>query len=58
MGNAPHRYVFTLYALPVEKANVSTDASPKEISKALEKAALAKAELTGLYQRVAQKRAK
>lgn len=58
MGNDPHRYVFTLYALSVEKIDVSADAAPKDVSKALEKKMLGKAELMGRYQRLAQKRAR
>lgn len=58
MGHAPHRYVFTLYALPTEKLDLSANASAKEVSDALQKNMLGKTQLTGLYERVAQKKAK
>ena len=49
-GNAPHRYVFTLYALDATVA-LSTGATKEELIKLMEGHILGKAELVGLYGR-------
>lgn len=49
-GNAPHRYVFTLYALGIT-VPLSAGATKKELIKLMEGHILGKAELVGLYAR-------
>lgn len=49
-GSAPHRYVFTLYALDATLP-LSTGATKEELVRAMEGHILGKAVLTGLYAR-------
>lgn len=49
-GSAPHRYVFTLYALDIS-VPLSAGATKEELIRLMEGHILGKAELTGLYQR-------
>lgn len=51
VGNKAHRYVFTVYALKVEKLDVPANASAAMIGFALNANALAKAEITATYGR-------
>jgi Raf kinase inhibitor-like YbhB/YbcL family protein len=49
-GDGPHRYVFTLYALPAA-TGLAAGASPSEVVEAVDAAAIASTELTGTYER-------
>jgi len=51
VGDKPHRYEFTLYALDVETLDISADASAAMVGFFLQKHALSKATLTGYYSR-------
>jgi len=50
-GDKPHRYVFTVFALKVERLDVPEDASAALIGFMLNANSLAKASITGLYSR-------
>lgn len=50
-GNGPHRYVFTVYALKVDKLDVSEDASPEQIDSTLRENSLGSAQITATYAR-------
>ncbi len=50
-GTGPHSYVVTIYALKVEKLDLSTNISLRELNKVLEGKVLDKASITGIYER-------
>jgi Raf kinase inhibitor-like YbhB/YbcL family protein len=50
-GDKPHRYIFTLYALKVEKLDVPADASPALIGFNARANMLATARITALFGR-------
>ncbi|MGE3608399.1 MAG: YbhB/YbcL family Raf kinase inhibitor-like protein [Bacteriovoracaceae bacterium] len=50
-GDRPHRYVFTIYALNLEKLDVEKNATASEIKTKLEKNCLAKTDFTVEYGR-------
>lgn len=50
-GSGVHHYVFTVYALDVDKAPLGADAAPAAVNAFLHQHALASAKLTGLFQR-------
>jgi len=50
-GDKPHRYIFTVYALDVEKLDIDPKTPPAKVAEAIEKHALAKASLTSRYGR-------
>jgi len=50
-GDAPHRYMLTVYALKTAHIALPPDASPSKFSLLFEQAALAKASLTARYGR-------
>lgn len=50
-GDRPHRYVFTVYALDVDRLPVSHDASPTRIAANIRMHVLDQVSLTGLYGR-------
>jgi len=50
-GDKPHRYIFTVYALKVEKISVPDEASAAMVGFMIHANALAKASLTALYGR-------
>ena len=51
MGHGVHRYNFTIYALDVEKINVSESSKPKDVELEVKKHTIAKSVITGLYER-------
>ncbi|MBI1365011.1 MAG: YbhB/YbcL family Raf kinase inhibitor-like protein [Alphaproteobacteria bacterium] len=51
IGSGPHRYVFTIWALGASPPDFPAGAKASEIETALNAAALAKATLTGTYER-------
>ena len=51
VGHGIHRYNFSVYALDVEKLNVSKDTKPKEVESEILKHAIAKSTITGLFER-------
>ena len=51
VGDKPHRYIFTVHALKVEKLDVPLDASPALIGFAINANRIAKASLTATYAR-------
>lgn len=51
VGDKPHRYVFTVYALKVEKLDLNAAASPAMVGFNLNQNALAKASLISYYGR-------
>lgn len=51
VGDKPHRYVFTVHALKVEKLGVAEDASPAMIGFMLNSNSLGKAQLTAVWSR-------
>ncbi|MEW6079977.1 MAG: YbhB/YbcL family Raf kinase inhibitor-like protein [Thermodesulfobacteriota bacterium] len=51
IGEIPHRYIFTVYALAVEKLDLNENASPRKVESALEKHALSRAALMSYYGR-------
>lgn len=51
VGDKPHRYIFTVYALKTPKLEVPEDASPALIGFALRDQILARAAITTLYSR-------
>lgn len=50
-GNRPHRYRFKLYALDVDRLEVSANPKITEVEKAADSHALGKGELIGTYER-------
>jgi Raf kinase inhibitor-like YbhB/YbcL family protein len=50
-GDHPHRYLFTVFAVGIEKMDVTADTSPAVIGFNLHFNALARAELMGLFKR-------
>jgi Raf kinase inhibitor-like YbhB/YbcL family protein len=50
-GHGPHRYVITVHALNVEKSGLDAGASPAKLEAKLGPNVLARASLTGIYQR-------
>jgi len=50
-GDHAHRYMFTVYALDVDKLDVNADASPALVGFYLNRHTIAKASLMGLYRR-------
>ena len=50
-GSGAHRYQFTVWALRTPAVKFPEHANAKDIAETLEKAALAKASVTGIYQR-------
>jgi len=51
VGDKPHRYVFTLFALDIDKLDIGADSSAAMVGFFLNKHALAKATLTGYFSR-------
>lgn len=51
VGDRPHRYIFTVYALGVERLELGADASPALVGYQLNQHALAKASLIAYYGR-------
>lgn len=51
VGDKPHRYVFTLYALKIDHLDVPQEASPALIGYMTHMNAIAKTSITGLYAR-------
>lgn len=50
-GSGMHHYIFTVYALDLDKIPLGADAAPAEVNAVLQQHALASAKLTGLYRR-------
>lgn len=50
-GDAPHQYVITVYALKDDKLNLDENASPAQVSYAINQRALGKASIIFYYQR-------
>ena len=50
-GHQPHRYIFTVYALKVEKIDLPADATAAMIGFMINANTLAKADFTALYGR-------
>ena len=50
-GHGPHHYHFRLFALDIEKLDVSAGAKVADVEKAAEKHAIAEGELIGAYER-------
>lgn len=50
-GHGPHRYVITVHALNVEKSGLDAGASPAKLEAKLGPHVLARASLTGIYER-------
>lgn len=50
-GHGPHRYVFTVYALPVEKLDVAHNARTAIVGFTISQSALAKASITATFGR-------
>jgi Raf kinase inhibitor-like YbhB/YbcL family protein len=50
-GDGTHRYVFTLYALKVERLNVDADARPEQVDAAIRGNSLGSARITATYSR-------
>jgi Raf kinase inhibitor-like YbhB/YbcL family protein len=50
-GGGPHRYVFELYALDVASLELFADTQRPDLDAILEQHTLAKAQLTGIYER-------
>ena len=51
IGHGIHHYHFTIYALDVEKLDVSQNDNPVEVEKKVKAHSLAKSTITGLYER-------
>jgi hypothetical protein len=56
VGEKPHRYVFTIFALKVEKLQVPSNASGALVGFMVRQNAIGKASLTGYYGRANQYR--
>jgi Raf kinase inhibitor-like YbhB/YbcL family protein len=50
-GDKPHRYIFTVYALDIEKSEQTADARPELIGFFLNNHAIAKASIMAYYGR-------
>ena len=50
-GDKAHRYIFTVYALDIEKLPVTPDTAPQKVDALIKKHALAHASLLSYYQR-------
>ena len=50
-GHGPHRYVVTVHALDVEQSGLDNRASPASLEAKLSRHTLARATLTGIYER-------
>jgi Raf kinase inhibitor-like YbhB/YbcL family protein len=50
-GDGPHRYVFTLHALSVDRVDASPAEDPEALLRRLAPATIAKAEFIGIYER-------
>ena len=50
-GHGPHRYRFKLFALDVDRLNISPSAKVKDVEALAERHLVARAELTGTYER-------
>lgn len=50
-GDKPHRYIFTVYALSVDKINIDPGSNGDEVKKNIEKNTISKASLTVKYGR-------
>ena len=50
-GHGKHRYNFTVYALDIEKLNITKDSKPKEVESEIMQHTIAKSTITGLYER-------
>jgi Raf kinase inhibitor-like YbhB/YbcL family protein len=50
-GDKPHRYIFTIYALKVEKLNVAPDASAAQVGYTINANQIGKASITARYGR-------
>lgn len=50
-GSGTHHYIFTVFALDVEKIPLDADAAPAGVNAVLQQHTIASATLTGLYQR-------
>ncbi len=55
IGHGRHRYIFTIYALDVEKIDTDADLAPAQLEKIIAPHTLAKASITAYYERVASK---
>ena len=51
IGHGVHHYHFTIYALDVEKLDVKKDDKPVDVEAIVQKHAIAKSTITGLYER-------
>ena len=51
VGHGKHRYNFTIYALDIEKLNVTSNSKPIEVEAQVKKHALAQSTITGLFER-------
>lgn len=51
VGHGIHHYNFTIYALDVEKLDITADTNPNIVEKTVQSHALSKATITALYQR-------
>ncbi|MBR2068924.1 MAG: YbhB/YbcL family Raf kinase inhibitor-like protein [Candidatus Gastranaerophilales bacterium] len=51
VGHGVHRYNFSVYALDVEKLQVSENTAPKEVEAQVLKHTIAKSTITGLFER-------
>ena len=51
IGHGKHRYNFTVYALDVDKIDVSKDTKPTEVEKIVQSHAVAKSTITALFER-------
>ena len=50
-GHGPHRYIFTVYALDVEKLDVKQDTKPKEVEDLVKSHTIAKSSNTAIFER-------
>lgn len=51
VGHGVHRYNFTIYALDIEKLNISESTKPKEVEAEVLAHTIAKSTITGLFER-------
>ena len=51
VGHGIHRYNFTVYALDVEKLDVTKDSKPMDVENLVKSHAVAKSTITGLFER-------